>query len=467
MNENRKKIPLYLSQKEIESLTKSIKKDKHRLGIFLMAYGGLRVSEMCGLRVNGLHLARGFLVVHGKGNKERIVPVNSRLQKEIENYLQKYGHQLGPDSLLVGGDRSSWHYAVKKYSSLNLGRSDVHCHTLRHSFATGLYENDVPIERISQILGHSKLDTTMIYSHISVEQKKEAVMTLDSPRGRLFSFFASIRKRTDISVKQYSGLVGRESELAFINKHVSNGVSVVLVGAKGCGKSAILKAVENSVYIDEFKKKQTLIRIILSKENIYDPAVYKEAEKELKKLSIDELIDQLKSFERVIVIDDITDLSKLDRKTVAKLSEVATVLASSSRAADKKLFKTFLDVKPLKRHHTRQVLSEMIHLNDPRKKELIVDDILHQSGDNLKDAEYIAGQLTLGKSNEEVVTPDRESNQVSIAPVLLIFVLFFVAYVLKSYATSMVAFSYALLVVFRLVFYRYIFMPAATNKRKA
>ena len=68
---------------------------------------------------------------------------------------------------------------------------------------------------------------------------------------------------------------------------------------------------------------------------------------------------------------------------------------------------------------------------------------------------------------EEVVTPDRESNQVSIAPVLLIFVLFFVAYVLKSYATSMVAFSYALLVVFRLVFYRYIFMPAATNKRKA
>jgi len=85
MNENRKKIPLYLSQKEIDSLTKSIKKDKHRLGIFLMAYGGLRVSEMCGLRVNGLHLARGFLVVHGKGDKERIVPVNSRLQKEIEN----------------------------------------------------------------------------------------------------------------------------------------------------------------------------------------------------------------------------------------------------------------------------------------------------------------------------------------------------------------------------------------------
>ncbi len=461
MKENRKKIPLFLSQKDVEVLAKNIRKDKHKLGIFLMSYGGLRVSEVCGLRVSGLHLARGFMKVHGKGDKERIVPINARLLKEIESYLQKFGHKLGPDSLLIGGERSSWHYVVKKYSKYNLGRSDVHCHTLRHSFATGLYEKDVPIERISQILGHSKLDTTMVYSHISVEQKKEAVMTLDTPRSRFISLFTSFKKRTEITVNQYTGIVGRERELAFINKHISSSFSVILVGPKGCGKSAILKAMEGSIFIKEFKKKQTLIKIVLSKENIDDPEVYKEAEKELKKLSIDELLEQLKSYGRVIVFDDITDLSKLDRKTVASLSEITTVLAASSRAADKKLFKTFLDVKPLKRLYTRQVLSEIIHLNNPKKKELIVDDILHQSGDNLKEAEYIAGQLTLGKSNEEVSTPDRESNQVSIAPILLIFVLFFFAYVLKSYATSMVALSYALMVVFRLVFYRYIFMPAS------
>ena len=190
-------------------------------------------------------------------------------------------------------------------------------------------------------------------------------------------------------------------------------------------------------------------------------------QKVLKKLSIDELFEQLKGFNKVIVIDDITELSKLDRKTVSKLADICTVVSSSCRVSDKKLFKTFLDIKPLKRHHTRQVLSEMIQLNNPRKKELIVDDILHQSGDNLKEAEYIAGQLTLGKSNEEVTTPERALNQVSIAPVLLIFVLFFVAYVLKSYASSMVAFGYAMLVVFRLIFYKYIFMPTASNRRSA
>jgi len=107
----------------------------------------------------------------------------------------------------------------------------------------------------------------------------------------------------------------------------------------------------------------------------------------------------------------------------------------------------------------------MIQMTNPKKKERIIDDILHQAGENLKEAEYIANQLQLGKTAEEVITDERASNQVSIAPVLLIFVLFFVAFVLKSYATSMVALSYALFVVFRILFYKYMLMPAMNNKK--
>ena len=208
-------------------------------------------------------------------------------------------------------------------------------------------------------------------------------------------------------------------------------------------------------------KENTLIKIILSGQHIDDEKIYKEAEKQLKKLTIEELLQELKNFSRPIVFDDITGLSKLDRSTISKLSDLTTVVAASSRSADRKLFKTFIEVKPLKRHHTREILSEMVQITNPRKKEMLIDDVLHQSGDNLKEAEYIARQLTMGKTSEEVITDERVSNQVSIAPVLLIFVLFFVAYVLKSYASAMVAFSYALLVVFRLVFYRYMFMPAS------
>lgn len=463
-----KKIPLFLSQKEIENLIKNVRTERHKLGLYLMSHGGLRVSEMCNLKVADIHLQRNFMVITGKGNKQRVVPINGTLQKIIEGYLSRYSYKLKPESFLLGGDRTSWHYVVKKYSVQNLGRKDIHCHTLRHSFATGLYEKDVPIERISQILGHSSLDTTLIYSRISVEQKKEAVNTLDGRQGKMFTFVRSFKKRTEITVKSSGSLIGREKELEQINNHIKNKISVILSGTKGCGKSAILRNIPEAIFIDEYKKKQTLVKIILSASTnpdgtqlSADDKVYKEAEKQFKKLSIDELLNQLENFNKVIIFDDITGLSKTDRSTLSKLSEITTVLAGSSRTADKKLFKTFIEIKPLKRNHTRLILSEMVQITDPRKKELMIDDVLHQAGDNLKEAEYISRQMTMGKSSEEVITDERVDNQVSIAPFLLILVLFFAAYVLKSYASAMVALSYALLVVFRMVFYKYIFMPAS------
>jgi len=459
-----KKIPLYLSQKEIENLTRNVRKDRHKLGLYLMSYGGLRVSEMCNLKVSDIHLQRNFMIITGKGNKQRVVPINATLQKMLESYFGKYSNKLNPESFLLGGDRSSWHYVVKKYSEQNLGRRDVHCHTLRHSFATGLYEKEVPIERISQILGHSKIDTTLIYSRISVEQKKEAVMTLDGPKGRIFTFVRSFKRKADITVKSSGSLIGREKEFEQINNHIRNKISVILSGTKGSGKSAILRHIPESIFIDEYKKKQTLVKIILSSSagpDGTDEKVYKEAEKQLKKLSIDELLNELKNFSKTIIFDDITGLSKTDKSTISKLSELTPVLAGSSKTADRKLFKTFIEIKPLKRHFTRLILSEMVQITDPRKKELMIDDVLHQAGDNLKEAEYISRQMTMGKTSDEVITEERINNQESIAPFLLILVLFFAAYVLKSYASAMVALSYALLVVFRMVFYKYIFMPAS------
>jgi len=463
MTAEKRKLPAVLSQREVDLLIKNIRKDRHRLAIALMAYAGLRISEVTSLKVCDLYLVREYIIVHGKGGKYRIVPLSHKLKQEIEHYLNKYAKKLSPESKLIGGNRSSWHIAVKNYAKKILGRYDVHCHTLRHSFATALYENEVPIERISQLLGHARLDTTMIYSRISLSQKKEAIRSLDTPIAKLSRVFYFRKIRPQVTVSSHSVLVGRDKELSQLNEYISKKVSCIVVGPAGCGKSALLKALPNSVFIQEFKKKQTLIFIILSSQEL-EPEAYKEAEKELKKLSIDELVGQLKDFGKTIIIDDVSNLSKQDKRTIVKLSQATCVIASSSKTQDKKLFDTFLELKPLKRYYTRQILYEMIVCNDTHKKERIVDDILHQAGDNLKEAEYIARQLQLGKSEEEITTEEREANQVSIAPVLLIFVLFFIAYVLKSYATSMVAFSYALLVVFRLVFYRYLFYPSTKKK---
>ena len=122
-----KKIPLFLSQKEIENLIKNVRTERHKLGLYLMSHGGLRVSEMCNLKVADIHLQRNFMIITGKGNKQRVVPINGTLQKMIESYLSRYSYKLKPESFLLGGDRTSWHYVVKKYSVQNLGRKDIHC----------------------------------------------------------------------------------------------------------------------------------------------------------------------------------------------------------------------------------------------------------------------------------------------------------------------------------------------------
>ena len=298
-----------------------------------------------------------------------------------------------------------------------------------------------------------------------MDQKRDAVVSLDDNKSKLISYLSRLnRKRDYLTVKNYSELIGREKELKQLTGYLENGVSVALYGPRGSGKSAILKKIPNSLYIHEFKKKATLIKIILDSRNLSED-VYKESEKILKRLPIDELLAEIKNVNKTIVIDDITELSKVDRKTVSKLSEHTTFATATSRPSDKKLIKTFIEIKPLKRHYTRQILSDMIQMNDQKRKEIIINDILHTAGENIKEAEYIARQMQLGKTADEVVTPEQESNEVSIAPVLLIFVLFFFAWVLKSYTTSMVAMSYAMLIVFRLVFMRFMFMPA-NRKRK-
>ena len=518
MRQTERKLPHFLSQKEIDSFLKPIRKPRHRLGFILMAYAGLRVSEVCTLKVGDINLSRGFLKVKGKGNKERIVPLNAKAQSMVENYLRQCGAGLEQENCIVGGARSSWHDICKRYARHALGRSDIHCHTLRHSFATNLYEEGVQIERIGQLLGHSRLDTTMIYAHISVEQKREAVTVLDNPGYRLVRKITTIHRTiTELTVtpwhereKDGDPLIGRATDRKAVADYLARDISVLVYGEKGVGKSALLRSLysasetsspdpfsseekgskdeeahssnlpspsgrragdegsftgQSPIFIPEFRKKQSLITILLDAQHVTDPDMRKELEREMKKQTNEELLAEIKEHHPSVIIDDLTGLSRTDRTLISKLSAVTRVVAASSRPADRKLFATYHDLKPLPRYQTRQILSGMIRMTDPDRKERVVDEILHTAGDNLKEAEYIARQMQLGKAPEEIQSDERTSQQTSIAPVLTIVLLFFVAWVLKSYATSMVAFSYAVLVVFRMIFYRYIFTPAISKRK--
>jgi integrase/recombinase XerD len=143
---------------------------------------GVRVSELVGLKHQDINLERGFLVVMGKGSKERVVPLGESAAAALKEYLagarQSLLGNIGSDYLFISSRHKAisrqmfWerikHYAFKAGISLT-----VSPHTLRHSFATHLLDNGADLRAVQVMLGHSDISTTQIYTHVSRERLKK------------------------------------------------------------------------------------------------------------------------------------------------------------------------------------------------------------------------------------------------------------------------------------------------------
>lgn len=177
------RLPKTVAIKEIDSLLSKPNIERERglrdAAIIAMLYGaGLRVSELSGLKLADLDLARGYLKILGKGQKERVVPLNEKALTIVEAYLL-YGRPLllnDQASMLVfirkGGkhlSRVSIWKIIKKYAQL-AGLSDLSPHKLRHSFATHLLEGGINLRALQLLMGHEELATTEIY--MSVDKKR-------------------------------------------------------------------------------------------------------------------------------------------------------------------------------------------------------------------------------------------------------------------------------------------------------
>lgn len=148
-----------------------------------LLYGcGLRVSELCGLRLDSFEHGHRSVRVRGKGNKERVVPVGEPARRAVLGYLElrpalchpKTAHQ-DPHRLFLnrrGGaltPRSVQRF-VTLYGAWGAGRPDLHPHALRHSCATHMLEGGADLRAIQEFLGHASLSTTQRYTHVSMDQ---------------------------------------------------------------------------------------------------------------------------------------------------------------------------------------------------------------------------------------------------------------------------------------------------------
>lgn len=177
-----KKIPTVLSKDEIRKLLEAVSNPKHRLLIEFMYSSGLRVSECVSLKLDDLDLAEKMgKIRHGKGNKERYIILSDNLIRHLNDYTAKK-QDKGQFIFSVKGRPITIRQAQKvvKEAAKRAGiKKRVFCHALRSSFATHLLENGTDIRVIQELLGHSDLSTTQIYTKVSTQQLKKVKSPFD------------------------------------------------------------------------------------------------------------------------------------------------------------------------------------------------------------------------------------------------------------------------------------------------
>ncbi len=183
-------LPEVLSEDEVNILIASIEvvdciTSRNRCMLELLYGSGLRVSELCSLTLNQVNIKKQIVRCIGKGNKERLVPMNKQCVYFLKDYIENYRLQFNPKSqnLFINKHgqpmtRNNFYHILQTIVSQSDITKHVTPHTLRHTFATHLLEHDADLRSIQEMLGHSDISTTTIYTHVSQNKTIEEYQKL-------------------------------------------------------------------------------------------------------------------------------------------------------------------------------------------------------------------------------------------------------------------------------------------------
>ncbi len=180
-----KRVPDVLSIGEIESMIKASngrrwQAVRDQALLELMYASGMRVSELVNLKLNSVNFDVGYIRCVGKGSKERIIPIGRRAKEALKKYcdsirgkMVKEGERT--DNLFISRlgkriSRQSVWKLIKQYARKANIKKTIKPHTLRHSFATHLLEHGADLRSVQEMLGHSDISTTQIYTHVDKER---------------------------------------------------------------------------------------------------------------------------------------------------------------------------------------------------------------------------------------------------------------------------------------------------------
>ncbi len=178
------KLPAVMSVDEVRRIILAIKNVKHRTLLSLVYSTGMRLQELCNLKIEHIDSRQPVIrIVAGKGKKDRIVPLSYAILSELRIYFMLYR----PHVYLFNGSkkgnkyspRTVQHILSKTLIELGLHDKDYSFHTLRHSFATHLYDNGTDLLTIQHVMGHQHISQTIQYLHLSTKRLAGIVNPFD------------------------------------------------------------------------------------------------------------------------------------------------------------------------------------------------------------------------------------------------------------------------------------------------
>lgn len=344
----------FLSKHELEIYQSKVDNPKHKLMIDILLYTGVRVSEMLSLKWKDIDFQKRNIQVKSlkkRSDREvtRSIPIVEDLFKSLSNYLKQCG-KIQADHYIfsVQGrenqpmSRKTVNWMLKSIAKKH-NIEHAHPHKFRHTFATNLRRTGSELHTISALLGHENYSTTLIYSHITEEEKHQAFTRAykQTFMQKIMSWFGIKEEVPIINLLNDSQLVGRKAEILQLSEYIEKGISTMLIGEKGIGKSILLDNIkrEKIIRLDDLKGlKNSLKNIIVylsenGKEhelnlcfNGFDVTkIQKESIRELTRI-INTITEEK---EYVITIDSIDHLTQGEAKFLEQLANHFIVICGT------------------------------------------------------------------------------------------------------------------------------------------
>jgi len=408
----------FLNSKQVNLLLKLADKNiRQKALLLLMLDGGLRVSEVIKIKLSDFDFRNRTLTVFSLKKrtvkKYRQIPLSDRLFFALSEYIKSM-RDVNPDSWLFPSPVDPLthisrfavnQYLKRKNNKLNIRK--LHPHALRHTFATALIAEDVPINEVADLLGHENLNTTRIYTHIPTERLRSSVQKATNVNGgkpdfwnRLFS-----RKLPLIYVPPSgtASIIGRESELSLITDHVKKGTNVCLLGAAGTGKKTLLNSIKTDKKILTFddtgsiKKSLVYMLIYLYNNNmeavkniLFQDFDTNKAETRLSRLTVSSLCEEIKKVcspkEYILKIRSIDFITNSAIRVIESLKDHFIIITSAREIPINKA--SFLwnfekiKIAHLSRAHAFELIHKLSYDLDIEDYELYRNHILEQTDCN-------------------------------------------------------------------------------------